>query len=240
MLRIRIVMAAAVAAIVGSALLTAQSATAQTSEQPGKPLALLAGLNPPHQKKTTDRANRTVVHAKTVRKTAAHQTAAHKTTTRITRIPAVKIAQALAAKEATDAPPSNALPENAWPSPEQPVPSEASAAAAPAPDTAAVADDPPLSEMVVNSQTEPIAAPDAVNDRAAGDRNAGASTAAPSDNASAQTAATPAFDASVHEDASPVGSPSWIAQVLALLGGAIAAGAAAWFLIGAGPQRTYG
>ena len=37
-----------------------------------------------------------------------------------------------------------------------------------------------------------------------------------------------------------VGTASWIAQVLAALGGAVAAGSAAWFLIGVTPQRTYG
>jgi hypothetical protein len=39
---------------------------------------------------------------------------------------------------------------------------------------------------------------------------------------------------------SKVGSAGWTAQVMAALGGAVAAGAVAWFLIGAGPQRTYG
>lgn len=39
---------------------------------------------------------------------------------------------------------------------------------------------------------------------------------------------------------SPVGSASWIAQLLAALGGAIAAGAVAWFLIRPAPERTYG
>lgn len=39
---------------------------------------------------------------------------------------------------------------------------------------------------------------------------------------------------------SPVGSASWIAQVLAALGGAVAAGSLAWILIGSAPQRTYG
>lgn len=37
-----------------------------------------------------------------------------------------------------------------------------------------------------------------------------------------------------------VGSASWIAQMLAALGGAIAAGAVAWFLIRPAPQRNYG
>lgn len=38
---------------------------------------------------------------------------------------------------------------------------------------------------------------------------------------------------------SPVGSASWIVQLLAALGGAIAAGAVAWFLIRPAPERTY-
>ena len=51
---------------------------------------------------------------------------------------------------------------------------------------------------------------------------------------------TPTVVAAAHEDKNPVGSASWIAQVLAALGGAIAAGSVAWFLIGASPQRMYG
>lgn len=39
---------------------------------------------------------------------------------------------------------------------------------------------------------------------------------------------------------SPVGSASWIAQLLAALGGAIAAGAVAWFLIRPAPERNFG
>jgi hypothetical protein len=39
---------------------------------------------------------------------------------------------------------------------------------------------------------------------------------------------------------SPVGSASWIAQMFAALGGAIAAGAVAWFLIRPAPERNYG
>jgi len=37
-----------------------------------------------------------------------------------------------------------------------------------------------------------------------------------------------------------VGSTAWILQVMAALGGAVAAGASAWFLIGSTPQRTFG
>jgi hypothetical protein len=46
--------------------------------------------------------------------------------------------------------------------------------------------------------------------------------------------------ATAPQPASRVGSPAWIAQVLAALGGAVAAGSVAWFLIGSAPQRTYG
>jgi hypothetical protein len=37
-----------------------------------------------------------------------------------------------------------------------------------------------------------------------------------------------------------VGSPGWIAQVMAALAGAVAAGAIAWYLIGSSPRRSYG
>ena len=70
--------------------------------------------------------------------------------------------------------------------------------------------------------------------------------------ANAMPASPAALVAPVHADASQtaqtasdqnattVGSASWIAQVLAALGGAIAAGVVAWFLLGTGPQRMYG
>jgi len=44
----------------------------------------------------------------------------------------------------------------------------------------------------------------------------------------------------VQPQTSEVGSASWILQVLAALGGAVAAGSAAWFLIGSAPVRSYG
>lgn len=40
--------------------------------------------------------------------------------------------------------------------------------------------------------------------------------------------------------ASAIGSPGWVAQVMAAAAGAVAAGSLAWFLIGSAPQRTYG
>ena len=67
-----------------------------------------------------------------------------------------------------------------------------------------------------------------------------ASTATPGDIAAAQPPAETVALARVQPDANPVGSASWIMQILAAFGGAFAAGAAAWFLIGSAPQRTYG
>jgi hypothetical protein len=53
---------------------------------------------------------------------------------------------------------------------------------------------------------------------------------------------SPAITAPTFDDASPqssIGSASWIAQVLAAVGGALAAGSVAWFLIGYAPPRAY-
>jgi hypothetical protein len=114
--------------------------------------------------------------------------------------------------------------------------------------------------VVVAGQTVQVAAPDAVNemDLAANNTSAQANDAAPSMMASAPALreiadATPKSDAkSDFVSAAPppqqssdtirndMGSPSWILQVLAALGGAVTAGSVAWFLIGSTPQRTYG
>jgi hypothetical protein len=66
-------------------------------------------------------------------------------------------------------------------------------------------------------------------------------SAQPSQNNDSQNAAAANASAAnaTAQSASPVGSASWIAQVLAALGGAVAAGTVAWFLIGSGPVRTY-
>ena len=135
--------------------------------------------------------------------------------------------------------PANTLPENVWPQPDQSTPVNTAAAeqaAAPA------ADDPPLSAIVVNGQTVQIASPDDVNDidLAADDRNAAPAAPARSVRADMAPEAVPMAATARREDASPVGSASWIAQMLAALGGAIAAASVAWFLIGSGPQRMYG
>jgi hypothetical protein len=118
------------------------------------------------------------------------------------------------------------------------------------------------SQVIVAGQTVQVAAPDAVNemDLAANNTTAQTSDAAPSTMARASAPAlreiiapapksdanaevveaTPPPQQSSNISRSDMGSPSWIMQVLAALGGAVTAGSVAWFLIGSTPQRTYG
>ena len=118
-------------------------------------------------------------------------------------------------------------------------PAAAIAAASP-PQTAPPADDPPPSEIVVGGRTVQIASPKEVNaiDLAADDD--AAPPAMPGDRADTAPTSQAVLAAAVHDETNPVGSASWLAQMLAALGGAVAAGAVAWFLIGSGPQRMYG
>ncbi len=45
--------------------------------------------------------------------------------------------------------------------------------------------------------------------------------------------------AEAHEPSPAAGTSAWVAQLLAAVGGAMAAASVAWFLIGSAPQRTY-
>ncbi len=94
----------------------------------------------------------------------------------------------------------------------------------------------------MNGQSVEIASPDYLNDidRTAGDRLPAASAPAQSDIADAAPVSQAVFAAPAHKEGSRVGSASWIAQMLAAIGGALAAGTVAWFLIGTGPVRIYG
>ena len=93
---------------------------------------------------------------------------------------------------------------------------------------------------MVGGRTVDVVAPDQANeiDLAANAPQTAAGTSPQDDDAANKPAAT-AFVAAAHDAAGAVGSASWIAQVLAALGGAVAAGTVAWFLIGSTPQRTY-
>ena len=244
MLRIRIVSVGVVAAI--ALALAANGAAAQTATdgQVGKPLALLAGLRPPHDHKAQQ--SQASVHAKSAsamsKKTAAKKTAAttksaRKEHHRIAARPAVK-PTTVAAVQAEDSPAPPAA--NAFAASFAPVNTATDAASPPSP---AADDDLKMSAVVVDGQTVQVASPDQVNaiDLAADDATA-TKAQAPVDRTDAKPAARAVFAAPIRKDetGSPVGSASWIAQVLAALGGAVTAGTVAWFLIRGGPQRMYG
>jgi hypothetical protein len=245
MLSIRIVSAGAVVAI--AVVLAVSGATAQTatSDQAGKPLLLLAGLRPPHQAKTHEaktRRAKAIVHAKAadraVKETASRKPSAnaairlagrkHKVAARQSEEPPAQIERPVQTT-------ASAPPPNSWPVADTTLPvtdampvadSATAASRSAAPDSGLTP-----SALVVNGQTVQVTSPDQVNEMDLADNN----------NAAASHVA---FAAPVQEDASQnasrVDSASWIAQVLAALGGAVAAGSVAWFLIGFGPVRTYG
>jgi hypothetical protein len=216
MASVRLVCLGALAAV--ALVLVVDGAAAQSVDSADNPVPLLAGLKPPHATKVAQRT----AHVKTF-----HVETSHKKVTSLTHRPTTESPRAVAAAEPV-APAAAPVPDNAWPTPPQ-------ATQAPPDDTAAAtqssfqaapaaADDTPPNAVVMNGQTVEIASPDYLNDidRAADDR-------------AAPVVTEPSRDATT-----TVGSASWIAQVLAAFGGAAAAGAIAWFLIGSGPARMYG
>ncbi len=256
----RIVGAGVVAAMIFAAAASGATAQTATAEPVGQPLALLAGLKPPPE-------TRTVHHAKTahrrtgkiaaktrssrVTKKLAAEHKRHRAVKRIAaekdKVRAAGVAAAAPAAPAAPAvqtvaqPVSDPAAATIWPAADATPPAAAAAvAAAPPPSAAPSAGDPQQSAVVVNGQTVQVDSPDQVNaiDRAADDDTPPAKAADRADAAAPPSQTVLA--APVHRDASPVGSASWIAQVLAAFGGAVAAGAVAWFLIGSGPVRTYG
>jgi hypothetical protein len=260
---LRIVCAGLAAAFAVALALSGASALAATGGQIGQPLSLLAGLRPPHETKahgTKAHETKSIVHAKTARRagkrTAARKgrsalrrelSAAHKRHEIAKRTAVGKIAVeqrerhdrsiATAALAAAESPAQTAPANNIAPAADAPSP--AVIAAAPAPATVQSNNDPDPSAVVVNGQTVQIDPTDHVNamDLAAGDAPPAAT---PDDRTDTAPAPQTVLAAPLHRDADPVGSASWIAQVLAALGGAVAAGTVAWFLIGSGPTRMYG
>ncbi len=118
----------------------------------------------------------------------------------------------------------------------------ASDAASMAPPASAFPANPPsdsqLREMVIDGQTVRISSPNDVNELdLAGDKNGGAPAATKSDTPAPASASVATVAAA---DATPMSDSSWYMQVFAALGGAVAAGSIAWFLIGSAPHRVYG
>jgi hypothetical protein len=115
-------------------------------------------------------------------------------------------------------------------------------------------------ELVVGGKTVKVASPDETNEIDLATNRAPSASATPIiEAAAADAAGVPSLNAAAaptrspkdqvadqaatqveNRSASQIGSTSWLLQVFAALGGAVAAGAVSWFLIGSTPQRTYG
>jgi hypothetical protein len=249
----------AVAVLVLSFAASSVYAQTATTAQVGKPLPLLAGLRPPHETKrheTRHLAHAKAGHEKTAGRTHRVRMAVHARHTAARKLAArdhTHRERALTASAFAEEPPPQtapnpqAAPASNWPVVTAPPANEStppmaepvSTNALASADAAGALPDPDTSQV----QTLKITAanPAGLPDSGAAD---GAPASVPTnDNVAATPAATASqtvLAAPVHRNTSDVGSASWIAQVLAALGGAIAAGAVAWFLIGAGPVRTYG
>jgi len=221
MVCLRIIAASAVLFIgIGAAAAETGAASAPGSA-PGTPISLLPSAQ---AAKTAAK-----VHVKSAPKIArkvdhkAHRTVAAAKPTHL----------AAHAPKAADATPSAA----AWPKlAAMPVTDAATSASAVPPAPA----DPQLSEMVVDGRTVHIASPDDVNelDLAAAKTGDALATAAKS-----EPAVSPPMDATAaaaSTDESPISDSSWYMQAFAALGGAVAAGSIAWFLMGSAPHRMYG
>lgn len=234
MLSFRVVAAGVVLLLVSGMAAGRLAAQTATNESPGKPLQLLQIVSHPNKAKIKR-------HAKSV----AH---------RKHRILVGRNRPQPPAQTAAAAPSEQSI----WPTVNATT-SAAVTASEPAPAPTAVPADPVPSERVVTSETVRMAAP---NDADAADPAANAphvqtADAAPGDTTGTTTNVQTNAAASVEVTQPPqqsnvpiaapqhprpgvVGSASWIAQVLAAFGGAVAAGSLAWFLIGPAPQRTFG
>jgi hypothetical protein len=230
---------ALVAAVLGAAI---ASAAAQSAAQPsGAPLPLLQFS----QKKTKATPP---AHPKIAAK-SEHKPVAKRLV--VARRPTAARPQAVAAAPQTPEPaaanalPANAQPTNMWPTTGTIAPGMTGTLAPPQPgpavSTVSVVQTSP-NEIVSGGHAVQVTSPDQINaaDLAADNHEQTANTAASTDPASPQPVAT-ATVARVEtpEMPTPVGSASWFAQVLAALGGALAAGVVAWFLIRPAAIRTY-
>ncbi|MGA3308568.1 MAG: hypothetical protein ABSD08_08135 [Xanthobacteraceae bacterium] len=214
-------------------VMTVGGAMAQTATNtaPGKPIQLLQVLTQPDKTKTKP-------HAKLLAKTAKKTTKTHSILTAGKRS---RHPQRIA---------SAAAPADVWPVLTPATAPANIAAAEPAPQPASASTKPTPSELVVGGRTVQVVSPDDVNAIDLAANEADAATSTPMASAAAATTSAPTADAEPKSDSlktappqragSAVGSASWIAQVLAALGGAVAAGSVAWILIGSAPQRMYG
>lgn len=220
--------------------LAATGAFAQTaSEVPGKPLALVPIAHEtakPKVRLPTHVARKFTAH-KPARRRVAEHTPPRPRSTLAAASPMPQPLQHTAA----------ALPANVWPGTATPSPPASAtltpAATSAAPTTPKVTTeqvvDTTRNDVVVDGRTMQVASPAAFNavDPVPAETTGTPKAAAPGHPAQpAPVVHTLAFTASADQP-SKVWSASWIAQVLAAIGGAIAAGVVAWFLILPGSPR---
>jgi hypothetical protein len=249
MLSLRGVTAGAVVLFMSGAAIGGASAQTATTDAPGKPLQLLRIIEAPARPKAVAH-NR--IHA------ALHRTVAARSLRRHTVVAEAKAEQTTPTAQ-------DAVPMVSADDADATAPTGFAAAEPAAPSPGA----PVMGPLVIGNPPVEIASQNDVNalDLAA-DRAAEVPANAPPVNATPNDTAPPSYKmaamsapaaAVVSDTASKsdsikasltapapeaaqtaVGSPGWIAQVMAALAGAVAAGTIAWFLIGAAPQRTYG
>jgi hypothetical protein len=237
MLSMRTVTAGVVCLLVSGMAAGGAAAQSATNETPGKPIQLLQIVEQPNKPKLRH-------HAKFfARKAAVNRIRTHST------VPEEKPPHPEV--ETATAP----VPANIWPAVNATAPTIAAMAEPapqPVPSPVPVPTDPALGQLIVGGQTVNVASPDDINEI---DLAAAASATPPSSALpNSATPSTPAMSdiaepapksdsmkaAPAPSQSSEVGSTYWVLQVLAAFGGAVAAGSAAWFLIGSAPQRTYG
>jgi hypothetical protein len=234
--RIRIVAAGASVLLLLTVTLGSASAQSATADPAGKPLPLLQFAHAKSKAKLRR-------HRRLAANFAMKKTVRRRIVKRTFTKPHKNIADARPAPVSAPA----ASPENIWPAansvapgvmagiaPDQAPASVATEAVVETDPNQIIAGGHSVQAVLPNGLTQTDVAADGVK-QAAQTTVANAAPPKPAVHAMVVNA-----DADSASTASPIGSASWIAHVLAALGGALAAGAVAWFLIRPAPDHTYG
>ena len=226
---IRVIFGGAIVCLFVCGLFGGQAAAQTASTEPvGKPIQLLQLTHPgkpeakPHERSAAKHTSKSHLAAK---KSASPKLASKESTSN----GAPHVTAAVAAAAAPQAPPAPTS-ETAWP---------AAARASVAESVAAVP-----TTLQIDGQTVRVASPDDANEIDLAIERGALPAAAPAVKAANTETATPADKsdsaaAAVSQTpSSKVGSASWLMQVMAALGAAVAAGSGAWFLIGSAPYTA--
>ena len=226
---IRVIVGGAIVCLFVCGLFGGQAAAQTASTEPvGKPIQLLQLTHPgkpeakPHERSAAKHTSKSHLAAK---KPASPKLASKESTSN----GAPHVTAAVAAAAAPQAPPAPTS-ETAWP---------AAARASVAESVAAVP-----TTLQIDGQTVRVASPDDANEIDLAIEQGALPAAAPAVKAANTETATPADKpdsaaAAVSQTpSSKVGSASWLMQVMAALGAAVAAGSGAWFLIGSAPYTA--